>query len=256
LLEHRLFANGMTIKSRDNFYRGKKMKKLILIISFLIFIMFISICNSTLIDNYDNYSASDYVGLYSTNWLSGGQIFNVTGNYNITQSSFKLSRQNNPNCNIIARLYNLSDKKIIGSLLEESDKFNSTLLTTTLTYYTFNFSGTVNLLDSHYYWISVFIVDIVLASSTNYVRVARDTRVYTHENRYSYYYYSGYYGSATNQDILFYVYGNETSIPTPTPIGKYTETDLENNFILGGIFVFIISSLIILILITEKKRKK
>jgi hypothetical protein len=245
----------MIIKNRDNFYRGKKMKKLALVISFLTFIMFISIGNSILIDSYDNYSASDYQGLYSTNWLGYGQIFNVTGNYNITQSSFKLARLNNPNCNIISRLYNLSDKKIIGSLLEESDKFNSTLLTTTSTYYTFNFSGTINLLDSHYYFISVFIVDIVLATSSNYVRVSRDTRVFTHENRCSYY-YTGYYFSATNQDILFYVYGDETLIPTPASMGEYTIDDLESNFILGGIFVFIILYLIILVLISEKKRKK
>jgi hypothetical protein len=174
---------------------------------------------SVLIDSYttgydvDNYLQRVFPGI---NNCGNAQCFTGKAGYKIKTAKFYLWKTGSPNANMQAVLYSISgtygSTGVPNTQLAVSD---SVAMSTVGAggYITFAFSGVNQVtLTTNYYAIAVICSDAVTVDTSNYVGVGGDSSSPSHSGNFAGY-VSGWSASAT-RDLLFYVYGDLTSLFT------------------------------------------
>lgn len=157
-----------------------------------------------------------------------GQFFNTSeAEGYLTQIDFKMSKVNNPDCNLTVQVWTYdTGANEPDTFLEESyNQIEATDITASATIYSFYFNQTLLLEDDTIYCFFVYADDEVLLGDPNYVGVYLDN-----SGSYSYGYYFKYGSSAWSEtsgyDLCFYIYGNVDSAAEEEPDPWYEDENI------------------------------
>lgn len=186
-----------------------------------------------------------------------GQTFNVTTSFpiNITDVSFIFYRGSNPCGNLTVMLFNITgsygtDSKPIGTPLIMSENITVTIARVPSLQWsvdTFHFFSDYTLQPNNTYAVAL-VATTAIFDNTRVVTFGMDNSP-AHSGNYFYYQNNQWTGSSS-KDSIFWVYGIKYIGTQET---GYTETDLEEYFIIGGILVLLVCLMIMIIIIKTKK---
>lgn len=227
------------------------------------------------VDSYSETNYSAYGTLQTVHPSSGAtasatyQCFNGTGK-NLLAAQFYLTKNNAPQGYLKAALYNMTgtygtNGAPTGTVLETSstDLSMGTIATApTKNLFTFNFTGTIDLVANGKYCIILYVVNATTIDATNYIYVGLDSSAPTHGGNRGYFTNSAWTADAT-KDLCFYIYG-ETPAPDPTPTPTNTPASTLNlppeppiyGIIGASIVPFIIIAAVLLAVITVASKIK
>jgi hypothetical protein len=175
-----------------------------------------------LIDSYSESNYSVFAHVYAT--LPGyGQSF--TGTSGVLNSAvFYVLKNNSPTGNVVAKIYAETHATAFGTdslptslALAISDNIDVSTLPISLALKTFTFSGAnkITLTNGTKYFVTI---EYSGGNSSNYVGAAYDNSSPTHAGNYAY--SDGTWHASATQDMCFYVYNDDASIPLNILMGQ------------------------------------
>lgn len=227
------------------------MNKKIIICFIVLGFLIISICKCDLIDEYPFTESDNQLSWNNVNLFAGLYFQTNESEINLTSVKFYLTNVGVAQFYFDLRIYDLSNFTGYDNQFSDSLDIYSYDISTLGQEVEFSFNN-VTLPSYHGFIFGLYYLNGTINTS-HYIKINRDVTPISGDNSF-------WVQSTLTSNILIYhtfnmcfeLYGNKVeSLPA---IGEYTQEDLNNYFLYGGIVAFIVTFLIIVILFDKKKR--